>query len=91
MEQHAATGAQTSFNFYWETDKPKTYWIWKLQKLNLLENNPNNTRNNMKSHIKNKKDGRKYYSVELLISTLNKIIRYQFLLILLELWTIVTK
>ena len=35
----------------------KRYWIsWDLQKPNLLENNPNNTKNNMKSQIKIKKN-----------------------------------
>ena len=38
----------------------------------------------MKSQIKNKKNWKKYKFVELLISTLNKIISYQFLVILLE-------
>ena len=35
----------------------KRYWSsWDLQKLNLLENNSNNSRSNMKSQIKNKKN-----------------------------------
>ena len=38
----------------------------------------------MKSQIKNEKKKQKYKFVELLIPTLNKFIRYQFLLILLE-------
>ena len=41
---------------------------------NLFKNNLNNTRNNMKSQIQNKKNGG---IVELLIPTLNKIIRNQ--------------
>ena len=38
----------------------------------------------MKSQIKNKKNGSRCKFVELLIPTLNKIISYQFLLILLK-------
>ena len=53
----------------------KRYWIsWDLKKLNLFKNNLNNTRNNIKSQIQNKKNGE---IVELLIPTLNKIIRNQ--------------
>ena len=53
----------------------KRYWIsWDLKKLNLFKNNLNNTRNNIKSQIQNKKNGG---IVELLIPTLNKIIRNQ--------------
>ena len=37
----------------WQT---KRYWIsWDLKKPNLLKNDLNNTRNNMKSQIQNKK------------------------------------
>ena len=37
---------------HWQAKK---YWIsWDLLKPNLLENNSNNSRNNMKSQIKNK-------------------------------------
>ena len=42
--------------------------------MNQLKNNLNNTRNNIKSQIQNKKNGE---IVELLIPTLNKIIRNQ--------------
>ena len=65
----------TSFSFYQDTDKPR-YWIsWDLKNpANLFKNNLNNTRNNMKSQIQNKKNGG---IVELLIPTLNKIIRNQ--------------
>ena len=50
----------------------KRYWIsWDLKKPNLFNNNLNNTRNNMKSRIQNKKNGG---IVELLIPTLNKIV-----------------
>ena len=39
---------------HWQAKK---YWISRdLQKPHLIENNPNNTRNNMKSEIKNKKN-----------------------------------
>ena len=69
-----ATSEMTNFNFYNGTGKRKRYWIsWDLQKLSLLENNPNNARNNLKSHFKNKKT-----------KLLNKIISHQFLGILLE-------
>ena len=38
---------------YW----PKGSWIsWNLEKPNLLENNSGNTKNNMKSQIKNRKN-----------------------------------
>ena len=60
----------------------KRSWIsWDLQKLDLLEKDPSNTRSNMKFEIKIKKK-RKYLFVELLISKLNKISSDQFLLIL---------
>ena len=40
--------------WHWQA---KRYCIsWDLQKSNLLENNPNNTRNNMNSQIKTKKN-----------------------------------
>ena len=75
MVWYAATSALTSFSFYQDTDKPG-YWIsWDLKNpANLFKNNLNNTRNNMKSQIQNKKNGG---IVELLIPTLNKIIRNQ--------------
>ena len=39
---------------HWQAER---YWMsWDLQKLISLENNPNNTRNNMKSQIQNKKN-----------------------------------
>ena len=53
----------------------KRYWIsWDLEKPNLFKKNLNNTRNNIKSQILNKKNGG---IVELLIPTLNKIISNQ--------------
>ena len=75
MVWYAATSALTSLSFYQDTDKPR-YWIsWDLKNpANLFKNNLNNTRNNMKSQIQNKKNGG---IVELLIPTLNKIIRNQ--------------
>ena len=53
----------------------KTYWIsWDLKKPNLFKNNLNNTRNNIKSQIQNENNGG---NLELLMPTLNKIIRNQ--------------
>ena len=50
---------------HWQT---KRYWIFlDLQKPGLLENNPSNTSRNMKSDVKNKKNGSRYKFVELLI------------------------
>ena len=57
---------------YWQA---KRYWIsWDLKKANSFKNNLNNTSNNMKSQIQNKKNGG---TAELLIPTLNKVIRNQ--------------
>ena len=39
---------------HWQAERYCIYW--DLQKLNLLENKPNNSRNNMKFKIKNKKN-----------------------------------
>ena len=71
----------------------KRYWIsWDPGKSNLLENNPNNTRRDMKAQIQNKKNwGSISLGNYILIPILNTIIRYQILLILLELGTIFTK
>ena len=53
----------------------KRYWIsWDLEKPNSFKKNLNNTRNNIKSQILNKKNGG---IVELLIPKLNKIISNQ--------------
>ena len=61
----------------------KRYWLpWDLQKPNLFLKNPNDTRNNMKSQIKNKKNGS--ISLWQIIPTIKKIISYQILLILSE-------
>ena len=52
----------------------KRYWIsWDPKKPNLFKNNLNNTRNNLKSQIQNKKNG----GIGELLITLNKIIRNQ--------------
>ena len=60
------------FQFLPEHWPAKRYWIsLDLKKTNLFKNNLNNTRNNMKSQIQNKKNGG---IVELLTPTLNKII-----------------
>ena len=65
----------------------KRNWIsWYLEKPSLLENNPNNTRNNIKTNR----------TEEVLVcgitnTNIKQNITYQFLLILLELWTIVIK
>ena len=57
---------------YWQA---KRYWIsWDLKKVNSFKNNLNNTSNNMKSQIQNKKNGG---TAELLIPTLNNVIRNQ--------------
>ena len=73
MAWYAATSALTSFSFHQGTDKPR-YWIsWALKyPANLFKNDLDNTRNNMKSQIQKKVE-----FVELLVSTLNKIIRNQ--------------
>ena len=73
MAWYAATSALTNFSFYQGTDKPR-YWIfWALKyPANLFKNDLDNTRNNMKSQIQKKVE-----FVELLVSTLNKIIRNQ--------------
>ena len=71
----------------------KRNWIsWYFEKLNLLENNPNNNRNNIKTSLKFKTKT----TEEVLVcgstnTNIKQNISYQFLLILLELWTIVTK
>ena len=63
---------------HWQTER---HWIsWDLKKPNLLKNNPNNTRNNMKSQIKNKKNN----SISLWHYQLLPIVSYHFLVILLE-------
>ena len=62
---------------------PKRYWISrKLQKTSLFVNSPSNTRNNMKSQIKNKSN--RSFNFGISISTLNKKRRDQCLLALLE-------
>ena len=73
MAWYAATSALTSFSFYQGTDKP-SYCISSALKYpaNLFKNDLDNTRNNMKSQIQKKVE-----FVELLVSTLNKIIRNQ--------------
>ena len=48
MKWHAAASVLTSFSFFHDTGKPKGMASWDLQKPNLLENNPDNTRNNIK-------------------------------------------
>ena len=64
--------------------RAERYWIcWDLQTFNLLQRNPNSTRNNMKFKIKNKKEWKRKF-VKLVIPKLNKIISYQFLFILLK-------
>ena len=46
---------------YWQA---KRYRIsWDHQKRNLLENNPNHTRDNMKSQIENKRNGISVYEI----------------------------
>ena len=74
MAWYAVTSALTSFSFYQGTDKPR-YWIsWALKyPANLFNNDLDNTRNDMKSQIQKKK----VEFLELLVSTLNKIIRNQ--------------
>ena len=48
-------------NSFYQDRQAKRYWIsWDLEKPNLLENNPNNTMNNMKSWIQNKKNKKNY-------------------------------
>ena len=66
----AFSSALTSFSFYQGIGFLETL----KNPANLFKNNLNNTRNNMKSQIQNKKNGG---IVELLIPTLNKIIRNQ--------------
>ena len=58
MAWHAATSVLTNLNFYQATEKPKGIAFLETFKTRFyyVENNPNNTRNNMKSQIKNKKD-----------------------------------
>ena len=86
MAWHAATCSMTNLSFYqgekyW---KPESIGFFEtFITLNLLDKNSNNSRNNMMSQIKSKKN-RSIKLVELLIPTLNKFISYQFLHILLE-------
>ena len=82
MQQPEAWPAQVSTKAL--ASQKVLHFSWDLQTPNLLEKDSNNSRNNMKSQIKNEKKKQKYKFVELLIPTLNKFIRYQFLLILLE-------
>ena len=84
MAWHAATCVMTSLSFYQGTSKSKGIEFFEtFITLNLFDKNSNNSRNNMKSQIKNKKN-RSIKFVELLIPTLNKFISYQFLHTLLE-------
>ena len=55
IEWHSATRTKINFNFYQGTGKPKGIgFLESFQKPNFLENNPNNSRNNKKSQIKNR-------------------------------------
>ena len=90
MAWHAATSALTNFSFYQDTDSPKgiefletlknsIYYkkILIIQGIICLKFKTKNTEEILVCGIYN--------------TNIKKIIRYQFLLILLELWTIVTK
>ena len=66
MTWHEVISAPTSFNFYQDTGKPKGIGFLETLKIN-------NTRNNMKSQIQNKENGR----IGKLLITLNKVVRNQ--------------
>ena len=84
MAWHAALCGMTSISFYQDTSKPKSTGFFEtIITLNLLDKNSNNSRNDMKFQIKNKKN-RSIKFMGLLIPTLNKFISYQFLHILLD-------
>ena len=84
MAWHATTCGMTRLSFYQGTSKLKSIEFFEtFITLNVLDKNCNNSRNNIKSQIKNKKN-RSIKFVELLIPTLNKFISYQFLHISLE-------
>ena len=82
MAGRVAANVLTSFSFYQGNGKPKSIGFCES---NLLEINPNNTRNTVIWSLKLKAKRMEVYKfVELLILALHKTISYQFFVILLE-------